>query len=110
MCEPPHTQVIEVAHAAEIPSWDRVHPENLINFYADKWEVDRQKLFDVIECESSFVEDNNTGDGGRARGLAQIRRDYFPEVSDKEADDPDYALNFIAKAWHDGHTNWWSCY
>ncbi len=63
----------------------------------------------VIGCESSWVPDAK-GDDGNSRGLVQISSIYHPEVTDAEADNPTFALEWMAKQWDAGHEREWSCY
>jgi soluble lytic murein transglycosylase-like protein len=81
----------------------------IIRADAAKYGVDEAHLYATIKCESNFDVDAR-GDHGLARGLAQIRSDYHPEVSDKEADDPAFAIDYMAKQFAAGHANEWSCW
>lgn len=75
---------------------------------AAKYGVNADHLYATIQCESNFEIDAR-GDHGLARGLAQIRSDYHPEVSDAEADDPSFAIEFLASAFAHGRAHEWSC-
>lgn len=64
----------------------------------------------VVECESEW-NPRAIGDHGNSYGLAQI---YMPvwgkEVSIAEAQDPEFALRFMAKKMAAGQGNLWTCY
>lgn len=63
----------------------------------------------VIQCESNWVA-TSTGDNGTSFGMVQIHLPAHPDVTLAEADDPYFAINFMAHAWQNGNENWWSCY
>lgn len=100
---------VQVVQAAEVPVWSIDNAHAFIDLYATKYNVDSELLYKTIDCESR-LDPSARGDHGLARGLAQIRSDYFPGVTDKQADNPEFAIDFIAKAFSEGHANWWSCY
>lgn len=61
---------------------------------AIKYDIPASTLFNLVESESSW---NPAADNGKDRGLVQINRKSFPDVTDKQAFDPEFALNFAAK-------------
>jgi soluble lytic murein transglycosylase-like protein len=63
----------------------------------------------VIKCESSY-NPNAVGDSGHSRGLAQIHRPSHPTITDAQAFDPDFAIEFMAKAMSQGDAWMWSCW
>lgn len=85
---------------------DRIKQE--IDEQAKKYKVDPKVMHKVIKCESGY-NPNALGDGGKSRGLVQIHSAYH-EVSDEDAYDPQYAIEFLAKALSEGKGNLWSCY
>ena len=85
---------------------DRIKQE--IDEQAKKYKVDPKVMHKVIKCESGY-NPNALGDGGKSRGLVQIHSVYH-EVSDEDAYDPQYAIEFLAKALSEGKGNLWSCY
>lgn len=42
-------------------------------------------------------------------GNSQIHLPDHPEVTKKQAQDPFFAANFMAKSISEGHIGWWSC-
>lgn len=49
------------------------------------------------------------GDNGLARGIAQIRKDYHPEITDAQAFNLKFSANFLAKNLALGYCSWmWS--
>ncbi len=77
--------------------------------YASLWGVSASVLDATVRCESGY---NVTakGDHGLARGLAQIRSDYHPTITDSMAFDMDFSLNFLAESLSKGHGSWWTCF
>ena len=70
------------------------------------------------ELEATFQEESglnpkayNWDGGAEARGLAQITKKYHPEVSDKQAYNPWFALAWSIDIWHKGKAaKEWTCY
>lgn len=87
-----------------------------IVLYANTYNVDFVSLYKTIECESSFDPDlqsaviDQKGRREPSYGLAQIDLDYHPEVTIKQAKDPDFALDYIASRFAKGQQNQWTCY
>ena len=93
-------------------TWTREDIDWYIKEMATKYEVSESYMHHIIKGESNY--NPNTKDGDmyitcartglpvRARGLVQITECYFPEIPDKEARDPAYAIEFLAKNMADG--------
>lgn len=92
---------------ASICSADTI--SNLIGKYSNKWNVPTTTVTAVIKCESSF-DPKAVGDSGDSLGLVQIDRKYHPEVTEKEAFDPDFSVNYLAYYLSIDKGNLWSCY
>ena len=76
---------------------------------ADYYGLDMPALIATIECESGFNA-TSRGDHGLARGIAQIRSDYWPDITEAQADDPYWALDWMIEKWREGREELWSCY
>lgn len=60
--------------------------------------IDPYDLCSLLYWESAkTMNPSITGDDGMSRGLAQIHKKYHPEVTDKQAFDPNFAINWAAK-------------
>lgn len=83
--------------------------DELIVRYSALYGVSASTMRAVIKCESNF-NPNAVGDGGHSRGLVQIHDQYWPEVTDEMAFDPEFAVEFLAKnlAIHNGKI--WTCW
>lgn len=71
----------------------------------------------IVQNESQFhqyaVGDRHitcpmTGEKMRSRGLVQVSDCYWPEISDREAFDPDFSLRFLAEKLSEGRCSLWS--
>ena len=81
----------------------------IIGAYAHRYGVDSHVMEKVIACESQgkpWVR----GDKGRSRGLVQISDIYHPEVSDAQAFDPFFSIDFLASYLAQGKGSQWTCY
>lgn len=50
------------------------------------------------------------GDADRSFGVAQVYLPAHPEITKAEALDPDFALDWSAREFSEGHQNMWTCY
>lgn len=80
----------------------------LIARYSAIWGVSETKLRNTLFCESQFKVDaiSPTGD----YGVAQINLASWPSVTEEEAFNPDFAINFAAKEFAQGNASAWVCY
>ena len=64
----------------------------------------------VATCESGLNPNatNINTDGSADRGLYQINNRYHPEVSDQQAFDPAFSIQFFITAYKAGNISWWS--
>lgn len=63
----------------------------------------------VIECESAW-DTHAVGDRNHSFGLVQIYLPAHPEVSRKEAEDPQFAIEWMAEQWENDRAYMWSCW
>lgn len=71
--------------------------------------VSREIVLNVLKCESR-LNPNALGDHGHSRGLAQIHNQYHPEISDEQAYDPYFAVDYLIEGIKEGRGHEWSCY
>lgn len=81
----------------------------IVNAYAHRYGVDPDTMLAVIACESG-LNASVRGDKGHSRGLVQISNIYHPEVSDAQAFDPFFSIEFLAKALAKGKGKEWTCF
>lgn len=91
------------------PVWNTQTLTALAVRVANKHGLNADHFVHTIECESTW-KIHAKGDDGNSRGLVQISSIYHPEVSDTEADDPRFAIEWMAKKWDEGHQTEWSCW
>jgi len=118
-------ELLEVEDPGEIKPYD-----NLVRLYSKKYEVSYSLMDAILDCENterdtslqSFIKytqakvDRNprwnvvAGERERSFGLAQIHLPDHSYVSEAEAKDPDFSIEFMARNISDGRASMWSCY
>ena len=82
-----------------------------ISSIAFKYHVPEKTMFKIISCESSFNPNNHTQSSREnSWGLVQINLKAHPEITQEEAVNPDFALNYLAKNLAKGNGGMWTCY
>lgn len=100
---------------AETPTVEVVEEEPKLNIeqkiehYATAYGVNEDVMYNVIKCESS-LNPKAVGDGGQSRGLSQIHRPSHPHITDEQAFDEDFAIEFMAREMSQGNAWKWSCW
>lgn len=114
--ETPIDYIAETAHAEEKPvlievsyNWTKERIDQEIDTVAEKYKVSSSTIRKVVYCESRYQIDAR-GDEGYSRGLVQIHKRYHPHVTDEMADDPKFALDFLAKALKENKGHMWTCF
>ena len=112
-------ELIEVAEAKELTLMEEAQlntriftKEELIDItygIADEHSVSRETMQKVVECESNYVVDA-VGDHGYSHGLVQIHSPSHPSVTLEQANNPHYALTFLAEHLKMGKGYLWTCY
>jgi soluble lytic murein transglycosylase-like protein len=101
--DPPRVVLIEAR-----VDWTEERIKEEVRTQAEKYGVSEEVMDTVIQCESEYNKEA-LGDGGKSRGLVQIHADYH-DVSDEEAYDPAFAIEFLAKHLKEGNGYLWTCY
>ena len=81
----------------------------LAEHFASQYSVSAPKMLATMKCESSF-NPKAIGDHGTSYGLSQIHLPAHPQITKTEAQDPVFAVEFMAKEFSQHHENIWSCY
>jgi len=88
-----------------------------INKISEEYNVDREIMEHIIFNESRFnpnavgdmhITCERTGDPVYARGLAQITRCFYPDVTDEQAFNADYSMRFLAEHLSQGLCDRWT--
>jgi hypothetical protein len=83
--------------------------KSMVDYYADKYEVSRDTMHKVVNCESSYNY-KAVGDGGKSFGLSQIHSPSHPSITYKQSIDPNFALDFMASNIAKGKGKMWTCW
>ena len=100
---------------AQAPFWHNVPPKPILSIQeriraiAKMEQYPADKLLAMAFYESSF-RPLVRGDHGKARGLFQIRSDYWPEITDEQAFDPEWSTLWTINQLKSGHGHFWSCW
>ena len=100
----------EAATAATLPAAPTAGSiTELITKIATENGVDPKLAIAVAKCESGLKPKarNVNKTGTVDRGLYQINNYWHPEVTDEQADDPEFAIKFFCNAAKAGHLSWW---
>ncbi len=81
----------------------------LIGLYAEEYNVDRYVMEQVVYHESSY-KTKAVGDNGNSHGLAQIHLPSHQTITKEQAQDPHFALTFLAKNLKAGKGRMWTAY
>lgn len=108
------TTSVQAVIAPVTPVSDQVVVKELtikqkVDKYAALYKVSPSLMQGVVDCESSY-NPKALGDNGHSRGIAQIHDLYHPEISNTQAYDPDFALDYLAKSISQGKGHEWTCY
>ena len=92
--------------------WNENTITALIHLKADEYGLSPSKarqMVATVRCESQF-KTNAIGDGGKSWGLSQIHSPSWPMVSQDEAFDPNFAIDFMAQKFSIGKERLWTCW
>lgn len=91
--------------------------EELVEKYATKYGVSKERMWRTIRCENSELDFdlqsriiNSKGIREQSYGISQIHLPSNPSVSYEEATNPEFAVEFMAKNFAAGRASMWSCY
>lgn len=95
-------QIIEPAKPLPLPEYAKAK--------AEEYDISWEKLNNLITYESSW---DPTAHEGQDRGIVQINSYWHPEVTDEQAFDPYWAIDWAAKEISEGREHAWvvcNCY
>lgn len=89
-------------------------PKPAVEYWADFYGVNADMMYQTIECESHFRDGQShfvkNGRRERSFGIAQINLDAHSDITREQAEDPQFALSWMAREWRDGRAWQWSCF
>ena len=90
---------------------------NRLLYWAEIYDVSFEEMDAVINCESGWdtkIQSQHKYKGTdiqeKSFGLVQIHLPAHKTVTKKQAQDPDFAMEFMAKAFSQGNQDWWTCF
>lgn len=83
--------------------------DSMIIASAKKWDVNEGRLRKTLFCESS-LNPNAIGDEGESFGIAQIHLPSHPEITESQALNPSWAIDYMAQKFSEGEVTLWSCW
>lgn len=103
------------------PKWTQERIKQQVEETAQKYNVSAVEMWNVIMCESkdpmtgyasTSIQSYHYKNGVRENswGLAQIHLDSHPTVTKKQAIDPKFAIDFMAKHFANGDKWMWTCW
>lgn len=91
--------------------------EEMISFYAQKYDVSEKRLHDTLMCESGLKSiqsriPDSTGPNGQedSWGVAQIHLPDHLDINKEQAMNPEFAIDWSAKMFSLGKQRMWTCY
>lgn len=85
-------------------------PHTLVTYYAKKYKVSESKLNKIIKCESGWnTKALNHSSIEYSAGLVQINLQAHQHVTLAQAQDPQFAIRFLAYNMAKGRSSMWTC-
>lgn len=103
-------------------SWDKDRILSAIHYYAEEYNVSATQMIETIRCESNFNPNarslhvyksgNKWGLSGHEQsyGLSQIHLPSHPHITEQQALDPSFSIEFMAREFSNGNQGWWTCW
>lgn len=114
--------VNHIPDAGKMVGMTEAELKRLILKYAGPLHVREDVMFDVVDCEALKHSDGSydvRGQSGHIRadgtredswGLAQINLPSWPRITRAEAQDPEFAIRFMAEQFSAGNASAWTCW
>lgn len=102
------------AEIREPQKWKNPQPVEVINKYADEYNIDPVLITKVMQCESSGRE-NAIGDGGKARNVMQFHEPTFNHFEKQLGEDLTYdsmhdQIKLASYMFSKGKQSHWTCF
>lgn len=111
--EPPQAEYSLTEYTEEEPLNVKLLSENdlkeLVAQVAEEYQVSRETMESVIDCESQWVVDAYNPKEN-SMGLVQIHHSSWPEITDEQRTDPEFSIRFLAEHLKAGEGYLWSCF
>lgn len=112
---PLHVLTVPIAHAEE-KVWTQEMVKELARDTAKRYGLNTQKFLHTLNCENLFRAKGQServdskGEREDSWGSAQINLYWNPNVTKEEAEDPSFAILWMAEEWNSGQAWKWSCW
>ena len=83
--------------------------EEMSDRIADEYGVSKETMRFVVDCESDWNPEA-VGDQGHSHGLVQIHLPSHRSITKELAQDPEFALRFLAGHLKEGRGDMWTCF
>ena len=107
--------LIPIAHAEE-KVWTEEMVKELARDTAKEYGLHTQKFLHTLNCENLFRAKgqsehiNEKGEREMSFGAAQIHIPSHSTISQEQAEDPEFAIKWMAEKWSKGDAYLWSCW
>lgn len=95
--------------------WTQKMVKELAIEQAEKYGLHKKRFLATLECENHFnakgqSEHYYKGKREESYGAVQINLPSHPSITKEMAEDPEFAISFMAQKWSVGEASLWSCY
>mgnify|MGYP001563727394 CR=1 FL=1 len=97
------------APTAPVHKWTRQELIQYAENEAVKAHISPERVVKVISCESQW-NPSAKGDSDRSIGLVQIHLPSHPEITEKQALNPIFSIDFLISEWVKGRQSKWTCW
>lgn len=110
------------AEASSRPALSEEQVVALVKKYGAPLHVNQKSMLETIRCEAKKNDDGTfdplgqsemlrpDGSQEKSYGLVQIHLPDHPEITKEQAQNPDFAVSFMASEFSTGHASAWSCW
>ena len=110
----PSILTIPIVHAEE-KVWTQDMVKELARNTAKEHGLNVQKFLKTLNCENQFRAKGQSehvykGEREDSWGSAQINLYWNPTISREQAEDPEFAIKFMAEQWSKGNAKLWTCW
>jgi len=121
MMTTPSPSVLSVPHELLVipdpieKEWTQDEVKSFASSTAVKYGLNKTRFLEVIRCENKFYPTGQSqhyykGIREDSWGAVQINLYWNPEVTREQAEDPEFAIEWMAKKWSTGKAHLWSCW
>ena len=112
----PSVLTVPIVHAEELPKvWTQEEVKQYALEVATEFGLHKYRFLKTLECENGFNakgQSNHYYKGQRelSFGAVQINLPSWPGITKEMAEEPTFAIPFMAQKWVENRANLWACY